>query len=262
MRLAGDVPVPMKMRVFSIKMKFMIIALLISVISFGVAAYKSNRWVLDDFEKDFQEKATLTADHLVHSLSEGMTDGHRDRIIKSLDFYRKYKDVEELRVFNSKGKEVYVSKEGPTETRLDEVLKTGRPIHFHKILNKRNVAAYIIPMQNKPKCQNCHGKSEPLRGALLLSLSMEEMEQDVRRHRKRFFMLFGLIAVVIGGMTFMAGNRLLVKRLKPIQSGAEAIEKGDFGYRIPVKSDDEITDLTRYVNRMAEKLELFLENRR
>ena len=82
------------------------------------------------------------------------------------------------------------------------------------------------------------------------------------RHRKRFLMLFGIIAVVIGGMTFMAVNRLLVKRLKPIQSGAEAIEKGDFGYRIPVKSDDEITDLTRYVNRMAEKLESIFQRAR
>ena len=104
----------MKMKIASMKLKFLIIALLISMISFGVAAYKSNRWVLDDFEKDYQEKAMLTGDHLVHSLSEGMTDGHGDGIIKSLDFYRNYKDVEELRVFNPKGKEVFVRRRGPS----------------------------------------------------------------------------------------------------------------------------------------------------
>ena len=227
------------------------------MISFGVAAYISNRWVLEDFEKDYNDKAMLIKDHVIHSLSEGMTYEHGDRIIKSLDFFRKYKEVEELRVFNPKGKEVFAREEAPPEARLDEALRTGIPIHFHKILNQRNVAAYVIPMRNEPKCQNCHGKSEPLRGAILLSLSLEEMERSVWLHRRRLLTLFGIIAVVIGALTFMAVNRLLVKRLKPIQSGAEAIEKGDFGYRIPVKSDDEITDLTRYVNRMAEKLELF-----
>lgn len=257
MRLAGGVPVPMKMRAFSIKMKVMVIALLISMISFGIAAYFSNRWVLEDFEKDYRDKAMLIGSHLVHDLSEGMRYKPHEDIIHSLVFYKEYREVEELRVFNQNGKEVFVFEEGPPEARLDEALKTGSMIHFHKSINKRNVATFIIPMENELECQGCHGNSKALRGALLLSLSLEEMELDVQRHRKKFLLLFGLIAVVIGTMTFVAVNRLLVKRLKPIQSGAEAIEKGDLGYRIPVKFDDEIGDLTKYVNRMAEKLQTF-----
>jgi PAS domain S-box-containing protein len=246
----------MKLR-FSMKIKFMAIALLISAVSFGVAAYISNRWVLEDFEKDYHEKAMLIGNHLIHDLSEGMTYKHHDGLIRSLEFYKKYKEVEELRVFDQKGKEVFTLEEGPPEAKLGEALKTGNMIHFHKPISNRNAATFIIPMENKVECQRCHGKSEPMRGALLLSLSLKEMEGSVWHHRKRLLTLFGLIAVVIGAMTFMAADRLLVKRLIPIQSGAEAIEEGDFGYRIPVKSNDEIGDLTRYVNRMAEKLESF-----
>jgi PAS domain S-box-containing protein len=246
----------MKIR-FSMKIKFVVMALLISVVSFGVAAYISNRWAMDDFEKDYHDKAMLMGNHLVHDLSEGMTYKPHDGIIQSLEFYRRYKEVEELRVFNQKGKEVFPLAESPPEARLDEALKTGNMIHFHKSINKRNVATFIIPMENKRECHGCHGKSEPMRGALLLSLSLEEMEQSLWQHRRRFYALFGLIAAVIGGMTLVAADQLLVKRLKPIQSGAEAIEKGTFGFRIAVKSDDEIGDLARYVNRMAEKLESF-----
>ena len=72
-----------------------------------------------------------------------------------------------------------------------------------------------------------------MRGALLLSLSLEEMEQSLWQYRRRFYTLFGLIAAVIGSMTLIAADQLLVKRLKPIQSGAEAIEKGTFGLPYP-----------------------------
>ncbi len=235
----------------------MIIALLISMISFGVAAYISNRWVLEDFEKDYRDKATLIRRHLLHDLEEGMIYKRHDGIIRSLDFYRKYDEVEELRVFDPKGTEVFARVEGPPEGRLAEVLRTGNPMRFDKQMNKRNVTTYIFPMENNPECQNCHRKNEPLRGALLLSLSQEEMEHSLWHHRRRLLTLFGLIAVVIGGITLIAVDRLLVKRLIPIQSGAEAIEKGDFGYRILVESEDEIGSLTRYVNQMAEKLESF-----
>jgi nitrogen fixation/metabolism regulation signal transduction histidine kinase len=181
----------------------------------------------------------------------------RDGIIRSINFYRKYSEVEELKVFDSKGEEVFGHEEGPPEARLAEVLRTGNPVHFYKQVNNRNVMAFITPVENKPECQSCHGKNEPLVGALLLSFSQEEMEQSIWQNRRRLFTVFGLIAIGIGAMTFLAVNRVLVKRLKPIQRGAGAIEKGDFSHRIPVESYDEIGELTSYVNQMAQRLELF-----
>ena len=93
----------MKIRIFSIKIKFMIIALLISMVSFGVAAHVSNLWMLEDFEKDYRDKAAMIGKRLVHDLGDGMIHKFRDGIIRSINFYRKYSEVEELKVFDSKG---------------------------------------------------------------------------------------------------------------------------------------------------------------
>ena len=123
----------MKIR-FSMKIKFVVMALLISMVSFGVAAYISNRWAMDDFEKDYHDKAMLMGNHLVHDLSEGMTYKPHDGIIQSLEFYRRYKEVEELRIFNQKGKRSLIL--------LQRVLlkpdwmrhsRQGNMIHFHKV---------------------------------------------------------------------------------------------------------------------------------
>ncbi len=241
----------------SIKTKFMIVALLISLVSFGVAAYISNRWVLDDFQKDYAEKAVLIGRNFNHDLGEGMKSREHEGVGRALAFYEKLPEVEELRIFDVKGEETFVSGKGTPEFRVGEALSKKKIIHFRKQIGQRNVSTFVIPIRNELECQGCHGKTEAFRGALVMSFSLREMEKVVWQHRKRFFFLFGIIAVVIGVMTHMAANRFLVKRLRPIQVGAEAIEGGDFGYRVPVKSGDEIGNLTRYVNRMAQKLRSF-----
>ena len=247
------------MRVPGIKIKFILSALLISLISFGVAAFLSNLWMQQDFQKDYSEKAELIGTHVIHELEMAMLYRNHEGITDTLGFYRKYKDVEQLRVFNPKGKEVLAHEEGSPQERLNEVLGEGRTIHFRKQINGRDAVCFIFPIKNRPECHRCHDRNETLRGALLLSLSLQEMEQVMGQQRTRLLVLFGLIAAVIGTMTFVAANRFLVRRLKPIQAGAEAIEKGDFGYQIPIESDDEIGHLTRYVNRMAEKLQTFFK---
>ncbi len=247
------------MRSLSIKFKFILSALLISLISFGVAAFLSNLWMQQDFQKDYSEKAELIGTHLIHDLEKAMPLRSHEGINDTLDFYRKYKDVEELRVFNPKGKEVFAHDEGSPQYGLEEVLGEGKTIHFRKQINSRDAVSFIFPMKNRPECHRCHDKSEALRGAVLLTLSLEEMEHFMGQQRKRLLVLFGLIAAVTGTTTLWAANRFLVRRLKPIQVGAEAIEKGDFGHRVPIESDDEIGNLTRYVNRMAEKLQTFFK---
>jgi hypothetical protein len=63
------------------------------MVSFGVAAYISNRWVVDDFQKDYEEKAILMGNHLIHDLKEGMMYKPHDDIARSLKFYRNYKKL-------------------------------------------------------------------------------------------------------------------------------------------------------------------------
>ena len=177
-----------------------------------------------------------------------------------IDIYRKYKDVEEVRIFNPAGKEVFSQKEGLPEAKVEESLRTGAPIHFHKKINKQDVTTFIIPILNGPECHGCHEKSGNLRGALLLSLNQAGMDMFIGQQRQKYFLLFGLIAIAITAATIFAVNRLFLKPLKLIQKGAEAIEKGDFECQIPVKSSDEIGFLASNFNNMAKTLQTFIRN--
>jgi len=248
------------MKVFSIKTKFTIITMMICVVSFGVAAFFSTRWLKEEIQGDYKEKAMLISLHIIDDLESVMLQNAHEEMLKTLAIYKGYKkEVEEVRIFNIQGKEVFSQEQGLPEAKVEEVLRSGEPVHYHKEVNKQDVAAFIIPIKNKPECYACHGKGEMLRGALLLSLNEKEMKRYIVQEEQKFLVLFGLIAIGTIFATVIAVNRLFLRPLRSIQIGAEAIEKGDFKYQIPVKSKDEVGALAENFNTMAQTLERYFK---
>jgi signal transduction histidine kinase len=238
----------------------MIMAISIAFVSFGVAAFLSNQWMTKDFEKGYKKEAMLITTHIIYDLESAMKSGTHAEISEVLNVYRTDQGVEEVRVFDLKGHEVFVEEEGLDEPRVKEILKTEKTMQFDKEINGRPVASSLIPIRNKPECHRCHGKSEVLRGGLLLSLSLKEMKQDIVQYKERFSFLFALMAVLISAGTIMVVNRLFLKPLNRIRKGAEVIGKGDFRYQVSVASHDEIGELAQTFNKMAIQLKESFES--
>jgi signal transduction histidine kinase len=229
-------------------------------VSFGVAAFLSNQWMVKGFENRYKEEAMLIRTHIIHDLESAMKSGASGEIFEILNVYRAYKGVEEVRVFDLKGHEVFAEKQGPDEPRVKEMLKTGEITQFDKEINGGPVVSYLIPIRNQPQCQRCHGKNEALNGGLLLSQSLMEMKQDIAGYRQRVFFLFALVAMAVSVSTIIGVNRLFLKPLNRIRRGAEAIGKGDFRYQVSVASHDEIGELAQAFNQMAMQLKESFES--
>ena len=243
------------MKIFSIKLKFTIIAVLICFFSFGVAAFLSTQWLAEEIQDDYKEKAMLMGTYIIHDLETSMVQRIHQNIFSTLDIYKTYKEVKEVRIFNLTGKEVFGQEQGPAGAEVGEVLRTGEPIHFYKKIGDRSVTTFVFPIRNKPECHTCHGKRGALRGALLLSLNQEEMEKYIGGQKQKFFILFGLIAITTIGATLITVKRFFLNPLRSIQKGAESIESGNLQYQIPVRSNDEIGLLAKYFNNMAQTLQ-------
>jgi PAS domain S-box-containing protein len=228
---------------------------MISIISFGVAAFFSIRWLTKEIQNDYREKAILIGTHIIHDIGSAMISKIHGGIADALIIYRNHKEVEEVRLFNLRGDEILSKEIGTSEARVRDALRTGKSVYFQKEINQKKVMSHVILIKNESKCHGCHGKSEPFRGALLLSLNEEQMKAYVGQERQRFSLLFGLIAIVIIATTVVAINRLFLKPLGLIQKGTEAIGKGEFQYRVPVKSRDEIGILADNFNRMGQALQ-------
>ena len=90
-------------------------------------------------------------------------------------------------------------------------------------------------------------------GSVKVGLSLAEVQSAIRRTR------LALILIGLGGFLLgLAGATILARRIaRPLQrlvEGTVRISRGDFAHRIPVDSPDEVGDLARSFNAMAEKL--------
>ncbi len=242
------------METFSLKAKFTILAISIELMGFGVAAFLSCRWMAKTFERHYTEEARIIRTHLFKDIESAMLSKNHQEISRILNVYRGHKAVEEVRVFNPKGQEVFTENKGYFEGKVTEGLQTGMPIFFAKEVRGKQVISFITPMRNKPECHRCHGSGDGIRGALLLSLSLEEMKQGISQQRLRLLLLFTIVAILVSTVTILSVNKLFIKPLKRIQEGAEAVGKGQFKYQIPMTSRDEIGELARTFNQMSEQL--------
>ncbi len=239
---------------FSLKVKFTIFVISIELIGFGIAAFLSCKWMAKTFERHYTEEAKIIRTHVFKDIESAMLSKNHQEISRVLNIYRAHRAVEEVRIFDPKGQEVFTENRGDYEERVTEGLRAGMTTSFGKEIRGKQVISFITPIQNKPECRGCHGSGDGARGALLLSLSLEEMNQGISQQRLRLLLLFTIVAILVSTVTILAVNKLFIEPLRRIQEGAEAVGKGQFKYQIPMTSRDEIGELARTFNRMSDQL--------
>lgn len=90
-------------------------------------------------------------------------------------------------------------------------------------------------------------------GSVKIGLLLEDMR--IRIQKTRTVMVgFGLVALVLTVLSSLLLARRITRPIRNLVEGTRRISRGDFSYRIPVISEDEVGDLTRSFNEMAEQL--------
>ena len=95
-------------------------------------------------------------------------------------------------------------------------------------------------------------------GNIIGMLYIGELEQKYLDLRARVVVLYLAVIVVGMALAFLTFFFLTRSVLNPVQKLSEATKRlssGDFGYRVPVRNKDEVSDLSASFNYMAEQLE-------
>jgi len=116
------------------------------------------------------------------------------------------------------------------------------------------VLTLFRPLRNREKCQECHGTDHQVRGVLLVSLGLDRLEAELQaaRNRQVVVALLTILGVAAGLVVFM--GRVVLRPIGWISEAARRIGGGDFGARVSVRNPDEIGDLGRAINDMADRL--------
>jgi PAS domain S-box-containing protein len=115
---------------------------------------------------------------------------------------------------------------------------------------------WVQPIRNKEACQGCHDASVRNNGILIIDFSVSEWEKEVRKDVLAGFSVFIPSLAVIGLVVLFLSRFLVISRLRTITQSVGKFRSGDYNVKVPFERKDEITDLAREFNEMAETISL------
>ncbi|MBI5970285.1 MAG: PAS domain S-box protein [Deltaproteobacteria bacterium] len=116
-------------------------------------------------------------------------------------------------------------------------------------------ARYVMPLILKKECTGCHaGAKGAAAGAISIKISLKKYEEVVASHAKNFYIWGGGIVFVLSAALLTIVNGRLRAPLESLKRGAVALASGDLGHRVGLTTGDELEDLGRAFDSMAESL--------
>lgn len=118
------------------------------------------------------------------------------------------------------------------------------------------------PIDNEPACQACHAATNYL-GMLLIDVSLVDTRARLLRDLTVDLLIsVGFTMLITVGAYFLM-HSLIVKRVESLEAPLAAMAAGNFDVRLPSPehSRDELDALTHNVNRMADDLERYVDER-
>lgn len=138
---------------------------------------------------------------------------------------------------------------GPGCTGCHETGKNG--LYF----KKEKIFRWVQPIRNKPECFRCHSASIRNNGIFVIEFSLYEWEKEVKNEALMGFSILIPSLAVIGFVMLYLSKNLVIRRLSMINTGVKNFREGHYDIRIPSeRNDDEITELERGFNEMAEAI--------
>jgi two-component system, NtrC family, sensor kinase len=126
--------------------------------------------------------------------------------------------------------------------------------------DKSRVLGVITPIENQPACSNaaCHAHpaSVQILGVLDTNLSLEKVDVSLAQERGAMLTYTGIALLLV---VFLSGVFIwfVVRNpLRGLKAGTVRVAKGELGFHIPVRSNDEIGDLATSFNQMSSRLQL------
>jgi len=266
-----------------LRVKVIALIVAILILGFGILLILNIRREAEVLVASNRETAHLLAASILRSIENGMLEGRPD-IIRRLvhDLKGELKDVRHLAVYRRNGVEAFNDLETVNAVNrlagLDAEMVTrfasmprdraGRTDHPPLVRALASIApqepyearpdgrllTLFWPVRNGKECQGCHGEDHQIRGVLQVSLGLGGLDAALRAARNRQI-LVALLTILgaAGGLVVLMG-RVVLRPIARVASAARQIGGGNLEARVAVTSRDEIGELGRAINDMAEGL--------
>ncbi len=241
----------------------------------GIFAFFNIQYEKDSLLTEVERHANQLSEALKADTEYDMLHNDRQRIHESIRRIGNQESIDRIRVFNKSGEIIYSSDSADIGKMVDQKAEScyrchlaGEPLeHLDKQERSRifrpdpdssRLLGIINPIYNSPTCWTaaCHAHPESLTvlGVLDVTIPLTEVDRNIRRSAVAVVVLaistILILSVIVGFMV-----RWWIDRpVRDLLAAMQHVAGGELGYRVEVKTDDELGKLARSFNNMTDKL--------
>ena len=245
---------------------------------FALYSYLVERAFTTQVMNQVMENAASMSDLIRGSTRHSMLLNRRPDVREIIATIGREPDVEGIRIYNRHGMIMVSTNHAEEMTAVDmkgeacySCHDTGKPLRSLPTANRvrtyrapggGRIIGLINPIRNEPACSEaaCHAHPVDLSvlGVLDLRISLEKVDAEISRSRRRFIIYSLLMAVFVGGTSALFLLLTVHRPIRQLVEGTRQVAAGNLDYRIQVRSNDEIGELASSFNGMTR----FLQNAR
>ncbi len=283
----------------SLQAKILVLVLILLGLGFGITAYitiESERRILLD---QMTERAEILAGTLHKSIRSNMLEGRPDIARGLIRELKRQPGVKALQVFRDDGTEAFTDlrtlikvqkKKGLLDSKVVKTIRRAakrnkgmesleNSAHFKKAVSSGKsiqwmesfaenggkevpVLTFLLPLENEPACQACHGEESKVQGIIRVSTDISGLDGRAvaLRNRQIAIAIFTLIVVAFALVFFL--RRTVIRPIEVLAESAALVGRGEFTACPPGVTNDEIGRLCQTFHEMAGTLSSAYEDLR
>ncbi|MGB6988130.1 MAG: ATP-binding protein [Candidatus Sulfotelmatobacter sp.] len=258
----------------SISAKLIGSLLAVMVVIFALLGYVNIRLHRQQLEADRLASAERISDVIKRSATYYMLRNDREGLYHVIRTLADQQGMVKVRIFDQEGRISYSTDSGEVNHVLDKsaeacygchvrsqpLTRLNRPDRFRIYRNAggQRVLGIITPIENQASCSNaeCHAHpaTQQVLGVLDTNLSLAQADSQLRVSSARMlsYTAGAMLLVVLFSWLFVW--RVVARPINALENGTEHLARGELGYQIEVRSQDEVGDLAHSFNDMSLQL--------
>lgn len=264
----------MKVKLFNkLSVNLFLVTSLILICVFAIYTYFTVLELQKNFTNLYKQSAYNMTDIIKRSTRYSMLLNKREEIYNIIRTIGTEQGVKGIRVYNKQGVIIFSTDSTEinktvdmkadacnichSENSLSDNFNQKDSIRIYNIKDER-VLGLINPINNEPDCStaDCHAHSPNNKylGVLDIMLSMKNADEIIAQNKKNIIINSIAITFLISVISGLFILFLINRPIRKLAYGMKELGKGDWNFRIRIKSNNELGVIAREFNDMSRKL--------
>jgi len=243
----------------SLKVKFVVALVLLVSVVIGLSTW----WILtlhrEHMLRATEDKVRFMTEAIDRGISMAMREGRSQDVQRILVEMSRDPDVEQIIIFDDRGKILRASQPGLVGRVLDRdrITRYLDQAEFSVTAIReggRVIRSAVKKLRNREECFPCHGNQGLVNGILHVDMSFRNTDEQIAEMERSALLMMLATALVLatGGAILM--TRLVERPVAGLIRAMAKVEGGDLETRAELSTRDELGRLADSFNTMVEKL--------